>query len=63
VTQARQYGSATVHRIVDLDVYPMPIDMIFPGKNLSEIAHARDILDRVHADFEANHLFLTIQAI
>ena len=32
-------GSATLEKIVDLDPFVLPFDLLLPGRDMSELAH------------------------
>jgi glyoxylase-like metal-dependent hydrolase (beta-lactamase superfamily II) len=62
MANARQYGTARVHRIVDLDLFPIPIDFIFPGATIGALDANRDLLAGAHVDFQAGKVLLAIQS-
>ncbi|RAH97758.1 MBL fold metallo-hydrolase [Acuticoccus sediminis] len=54
--------TATLTRIVDLDPFPLPASMLFPGRDLAELAPYRDVLAPDHVDFEAEAILLGVQS-
>lgn len=55
-------GTATLHRIVDIDPFALPLDFLFPGAKLEHLSHARSVLMPHHLDFASGHVLLGIQS-
>ena len=58
-TNARQ---TTVHRIIDLDPFAIPIANIFPQATLAQLNPAAQMLADQHIDFAAGKVLLVIQS-
>jgi glyoxylase-like metal-dependent hydrolase (beta-lactamase superfamily II) len=59
---AAQYGTARVHRVVDLDPFAIPLDFIFPGATIEALAPHRDALAPTHVDFDNATILIAIQS-
>ena len=55
-------GTATLHRIVDVDPFALPLDFLFPGARLEDLRHAHSVLMPHHVDFANGHVLLGIQS-
>ena len=55
-------GNVTVHRVIDLDPFALPLDMLFPGATLAQLLPVADLLGRDHVDFAAGKILLAIQS-
>lgn len=53
---------ATLTRIVDLDPFALPAAMLFPGRDLAELAPWHDDLAPLHVDFAAETILLGVQS-
>lgn len=53
-------GKVSVHRVVDLDPFVLPFDMILPGADPAALAAHRAVLDG-HVDLDRNEVLLAIQ--
>jgi glyoxylase-like metal-dependent hydrolase (beta-lactamase superfamily II) len=59
---AAQYGTASVHRVADLDPFAIPLDFIFPGATIPALALHKDALAHAHVDFDNATVLLAIQS-
>jgi glyoxylase-like metal-dependent hydrolase (beta-lactamase superfamily II) len=58
-----ELSKLTLHRIVDLDPFAIPVEAIFPGASLAQLdPAARGILADRHVDFAAGKILLVIQS-
>ena len=59
---AKVVGKATVHRVIDLDPFAIPLNTIFPSATLPDLAPvARTLVER-HVDLAAGTVLLAIQS-
>ena len=56
------YGSATVHRVVDIDPFALPLSFLFPGATLEALGPTRDVLAGSHIDLQTASVLLAIQS-
>lgn len=59
---AQALGKLTIHRVVDLDPFVLPIQNIFPGASLEELGPDARILADRHVDFAGGKILLVIQS-
>jgi glyoxylase-like metal-dependent hydrolase (beta-lactamase superfamily II) len=59
---AAQYGTASVHRVVDLDPFAIPLDFIFPGATIEALGPHRQTLAPAHVDFDNATVLIAIQS-
>jgi glyoxylase-like metal-dependent hydrolase (beta-lactamase superfamily II) len=59
---ATQYGTASVHRVIDLDPFAIPLGFIFPGATIEALAPHRDLLAPTHVDFDNAAVLIAIQS-
>jgi glyoxylase-like metal-dependent hydrolase (beta-lactamase superfamily II) len=60
---AVELAKITIHRIVDLDLFAIPIETLFPGASLARLdPAAREILADRHVDFAGGKVLLVIQS-
>ncbi len=57
-----RYGSATVHRVVDIDPFALPLGFLFPGATLAALGPACDTLAGVHIDIASASVLLAVQS-
>jgi len=57
-----QYGSASVHRIIDLDPFALPLEFLFPGATLEALLPEARALAHTHIDFENGTVLLAVQS-
>jgi len=55
-------GDVTVHRVIDLDPFAIPLDVLFPGATLAQLRPIADLLAQDHVDFAAGKVLLAIQS-
>ena len=55
-------GGATIHRVVDLDTFSIPIGVLFPGATGEQISPAARVLANQHFDFSTEKVLLAIQS-
>jgi glyoxylase-like metal-dependent hydrolase (beta-lactamase superfamily II) len=56
-------GPATMHRIVDVDPFALPLGFLFPGADLAMIRRAEPILAPHHVDYAQGRILLVIQSL
>jgi glyoxylase-like metal-dependent hydrolase (beta-lactamase superfamily II) len=61
-TPANRYGSATIHRVIDLDPFPLPLGFLFPGATVAALAPFGEILAGSHVDIANASVLLAIQS-
>jgi len=59
---ALSLGKTTVHRVIDLDPFAIPIADIFPGATLAQLDGAAQALAERHVDFTTGKVLLVIQS-
>src|SRR5690349_21673030 len=59
---ATQYGTASVHRVIDLDPFTIPLGFIFPGATIEALAPYKDLLAPIHVDFDNGAALIAIQS-
>ena len=57
-----RYGSAHVHRVIDLDPFALPLGFLFPGATLEALAPARGTLAGTHIDWANTTVLLAVQS-
>ena len=57
-----QYGSASVHRVIDLDPFTLPLPFLFPGASIEALGAAADALDGTHIDKANGAVHLAVQS-
>jgi len=55
-------GKTTIHRVIDLDPFAIPLDTIFPGATLAPLSPATALLADRHVDFAEGKVLLAIQS-
>jgi glyoxylase-like metal-dependent hydrolase (beta-lactamase superfamily II) len=55
-------GSVTVHRIVDIDPFVLPLKVLFPDATMDALSPARALLDGRHVDIAGGTVLLAIQS-
>lgn len=55
-------GKTTVHRVIDLDPFAIPIANIFPNATLAQLDDATQVLAERHVDFATGKILLVIQS-
>jgi glyoxylase-like metal-dependent hydrolase (beta-lactamase superfamily II) len=55
-------NDVAVHRIVDLDPFPLPLDFLFPDGTIEALAPHAPLLGGPHVDFAAGTIQLAIQS-
>ncbi len=55
-------GKTTVHRVIDLDPFAIPIANIFPNATLAQLDGAAQVLAQRHVDFATGKVLLVIQS-
>jgi len=59
---AAQYGKASVHRIIDIDPFTLPLAFLFPGASIEALGSAGMALDGVHLDAANASVHLAVQS-
>jgi glyoxylase-like metal-dependent hydrolase (beta-lactamase superfamily II) len=59
---AAQYGSASVHRIIDIDPFTLPLSFLFPGASIEALGAGAAALDGTHIDAASNGVHLAVQS-
>lgn len=57
-----QYGSAAVHRVIDLDPFTLPLPFLFPGASIEALGAAVNALDGTHIDAKNGAVHLAVQS-
>jgi glyoxylase-like metal-dependent hydrolase (beta-lactamase superfamily II) len=52
----------TVHRIVDIDPFALPVDFLFPDATIEPLVPHTALLDGPHVDFAAGKILLAVQS-
>jgi glyoxylase-like metal-dependent hydrolase (beta-lactamase superfamily II) len=60
--KAAQYGSASVHRIIDIELFALPLPFLFPGSSIEALGEAAKTLDGVHIDVANANVNLAVQS-
>jgi glyoxylase-like metal-dependent hydrolase (beta-lactamase superfamily II) len=55
-------GNATLHRIIDLDPFVLPIDFLLPAADLAELESEATVLAPHHVDYDAGNILLGVQS-
>lgn len=55
-------GSATLQKIVDLDPFVLPFDLLLPDRDMSELAAEAALLAPNHVDFDARAILLSLHS-
>jgi len=55
-------GKTTIHRVIDLDPFAIPIAGIFPGATLAQLDGAAHVFAERHVDFATGKVLLVIQS-
>ncbi|WP_206026897.1 MBL fold metallo-hydrolase [Jiella endophytica] len=55
-------GAATLEKIVDIDPFVLPADLLLPGCDLRELANHADLLAPDHVDFAAPAILLSLHS-
>jgi glyoxylase-like metal-dependent hydrolase (beta-lactamase superfamily II) len=55
-------GAVSVHRIIDMDPFAAPVDMLLPGADLAALAGHQAMLSQGHVDFARGELLLAVQS-
>ncbi len=55
-------GSATLHRIVDVDPFALKLEVLFPAATIDVLEHARDVLEPHHVDYCSGCVLLGVQS-
>lgn len=58
----RQYGSARVDRVIDLDPFALPLGMLFPDASLEALRPHGDLLAGTHVDMAGANILLAVQS-
>ncbi len=53
---------ATVHRVIDIDPFVLPLGFLFPGATVEALAPHRESLDGKHVDMAAGNVLLAVQS-
>jgi len=56
-------GPATMHRIVDLDPFTLPLSFLFPDADMAMIRHVEPVLAPHHVDYDQGLILLGIQSL
>jgi glyoxylase-like metal-dependent hydrolase (beta-lactamase superfamily II) len=56
-------GPATMHRIVDLDPFVLPLNFLFPDADIAMIRDAEPVLAPNHVDYDQGLVLLSIQSL
>ena len=56
------FGKAAVHRVIDIDVFPIPLGILFPTADAQLLGPFRDLLAQGHFDFDGGAVLLAIQS-
>lgn len=62
MNSAAQYGSASVHRVIDIDPFTLPLSFLFPGASIEAMGAAAGALDGTHIDVANNGVHLAVQS-
>lgn len=60
--QAAQYGNASIHRIIDIDPFTLPLPFLFPGASIEALGDAAAKLDGTHIDLANSGVHLAVQS-
>ena len=55
-------GRAELHRVIDLDPFPIPMDFLMPDARAAEMLPHRHVLEPHHVDFAAGTVLLGLQS-
>ncbi|MBS0536673.1 MAG: MBL fold metallo-hydrolase [Proteobacteria bacterium] len=55
-------GKVTIERIVDIDPFPLPLGLLFPGASLEALGEHRTTLDGAHVDWANGTILLAVQS-
>ncbi len=56
------FGSARITTISDLDPFPLPVDLLFPGKSVETLRPLEAELAPHHVDFDSGSILLGVQS-
>lgn len=59
---AAQYGSASVHRIIDIDPFTLPLAFLFPGASIEALGSTGMALDGTHINVANASVHLAVQS-
>ena len=62
MNELRRHGSAEVHRIVDIDPFPLALNFLFPGASVEALGEAGPALSGDHIDLKNGTALLAIQS-
>lgn len=55
-------GGATLHRIIDLDPFALPLSFLLPGAEIEAIRHLEPVLAPHHVDFATGDILIGVQS-
>ena len=56
------FGSLTVHRVIDMDPFRLPLSFILPQAKLADLEEDRELLSQGHFDFATGDVLLAVQS-
>jgi glyoxylase-like metal-dependent hydrolase (beta-lactamase superfamily II) len=62
MNSAAHYGDASVHRIIDIDPFTLPLSFLFPGAAIEALGAAAATLDGTHIDAAHASVHLAVQS-
>ena len=62
MTGPTHYGKASVHRVIDIDPFTLPVSFLFPGASIEALGVAAGTLDGAHIDAASGGIHLAVQS-
>jgi glyoxylase-like metal-dependent hydrolase (beta-lactamase superfamily II) len=62
MNNAVQYGKASVHRVIDLDPFTLPLAFLFPGASVEALGAAANTFAGTHIDAKNGSIHLAVQS-
>lgn len=59
---AAHYGNASVHRIIDIDPFTLPLAFLFPGASIEALGGTANALNGTHIDMANGSVHLAVQS-